>query len=74
MNDLKSVFIKRKPERNKKIFALYQEGKTLESIGKRFRLTKERIRVIVNAQVRLLGVDKSTIDKKRKEEYNGLTR
>lgn len=58
MNDIKQVFSIRKPERNKKIFVLYQEGMTFAKIGKRFRITKQRASQICK------GIQ-STLDKEK---------
>lgn len=72
MKNIKDVFSIRKPERNKKIFELYKQGMTLEKIGKRFRISKQRVQVICYSQMRNRGIDKSTIDKKRAVCYTGV--
>lgn len=58
-----------KPERDAKVIKLYYEGgRTLEQIGRRHNLTKQRVHQIV-AKYRLKKAEVNTLDRDKKEEY-----
>lgn len=63
-----------KPERDAKVIKLYYEGgRTLEQIGRRHNLTKQRVHQIV-AKYRLKKAEVNTLDNDKKEEYAGYTK
>jgi len=72
MKNIKLIFSKRKPERNKKILELRQEGMTLRAIGKRFKISQEAVRKICDRELKKIVVDNTTVDKKRTVCYTGV--
>ena len=62
-----------KPERDAKVIKLYYEGgRTLEQIGRRHNLTRQRVQQIV-AKYRLKTAEVKALDNKQEQEYTGIT-
>lgn len=55
-------YIHPKPQRNKQIFKLRKLGQTLERIGRRYNITKERVRQILKQEAKKV-INKSRLDK-----------
>lgn len=62
-----------KPERDAKVIrAYFDEGKTLEQVGRRHNLTRQRVQQIV-AKYRLKKAEVKSLDKNPDKEYTGIT-
>ena len=50
------IYVRKRNERNEEVVARYRDGETLDAIGKRFGVTRERIRQIIFKHSRIYGL------------------
>lgn len=60
-----------KPERDAKVIkAYFEKNLTMEQVGRRHNLTKQRVHQIISRN-RLSGAEVKPLDNNKKEEYTG---